>query len=63
MVTCRQRLARIAGAFTTGFGTGAAITMPFDPDFGVNLLKAGFAGVLTALPQLKKILEEYSRQR
>lgn len=56
-------MARVAGAYVTGFGTGMVITMPFDPDFSINLIRSLFAGLLTALPQLKKVLDEYGHGR
>ena len=64
MITGRQRLARIAGAYTIGFGAGFAISIDIiisDPV--ITFIKAGIGGMLTALPQIKKMLEEYSHGR
>jgi len=60
----KQRSARIAGAYTLGFGAGFAISIDaIISDPIITLIKAGIGGMLTALPQLKRMLEEYSRGR
>ena len=57
-------MARIMGSFVLGFGSGFAITFPTSPqEMIMTFIKSGIAGMITALPRLARILEEYGRQK
>lgn len=63
MLTIRQRLARISGAYLHGFLVVAVAITPFDMDFHTNLLKAGWGGGIACLYQVYEMSKEYGRTK
>lgn len=62
MITTKQRLSRVLGAYLQGFLVGASVTFPFDVDFNMNLIKAGWGGLIACAYQVKKLCEEYGKR-
>lgn len=61
MLTVKQRLARIFGAYLHGFLVVGAATTPFDPDFQVIIIKAAWGGLIACLFQCKKLVDEHGK--
>ena len=63
----KKRLVKVIGCFIIGYSGGLGVELPLiailDPSFltiGNILLYPGIAGLIVALPQLGKILNEYA---
>jgi hypothetical protein len=63
VLTLKQRLAQILGAYLHGFLIVAIVILPTDSDFTVNMIKAGWGGIISSLYQIKKLADEYGKRR
>jgi len=64
-LTWKQRGARVLGSFVLGFmgGIGALSPGLNNESFLMIALKACISGMISAGPQIKRVLDEYSRTR